>query len=444
MLDLENDLERFILPGNNLSFYQNSYSDLINSCRIRGLRKIDLDFYTETHHILPRCMGGSDEDSNLVLLTPLEHLVAHILLLRLDEDNLKHIHSVRCFLDVSHKDIHRGYLSTINEFIKLAAELRERIGVSVVCYDDNLTIYRVYKKISDVKIDNFEPTTISRAAEGFYNKGYGYNWCYLDKFIDTYPDKFNSFIDNFTSLDVFRFRRVICTDINNNIIAIFNRTSLAAKIGFSEDGISFCITRPSEVRHTGGYRWYRYTDFLNLFPEKLSQFEMIHGSVLEYESKYPPGFSPIEVDNRVVCLGRNKKLLKAYRNAKEVILDGIHDNSISPVLMGKRDVSAGYYWQKVEDFLKNNPNITSNDVNNYLDVELNQYVVVSDVLTNKIVKIYKNAIEPIKDKLHTKYVSHALLGIRESYAGYYWTRLEDWKDIGQLEEYFKNHPEDKP
>ena len=146
MLDLENDLERFILPGNNLSFYQNSYSDLINSCRNRGLRKIDLDFYTETHHILPRCMGGSDEDSNLVLLTPLEHLVAHILLLRLDEDNLKHIHSVRCFLDVSHKDIHRGYLSTINEFIKLAAELRERIGVSVVCYDDNLTIYRVYKK----------------------------------------------------------------------------------------------------------------------------------------------------------------------------------------------------------------------------------------------------------------------------------------------------------
>lgn len=444
MLDLESDLERIILPGNSIEYYKNLYEDLINSCKIRGLEKIKLDFYTETHHILPRCLGGTDETSNLVLLTPLEHLVAHILLLRIDEDNLKHIHTVRCFLCASRSDIHRGYLSTISDFIKLTAELREKVGVSVVCYDDDLNIYRVYKKISDVAVDNFEPSTISRAAEGFYKKGYGYNWCYLDKFMDIYPNEFNAFVDKLTNLDVFRFRRVICTDKEQNVIAVFNRTSLAAKIGFSEDGISFCITRPNEIRTSGGYRWYKYTDFLKLFPEKLSQFEMIHGSVLRYESKYPQDFSPIEVDNRIVCLGKNKKLLKAYRNAYDVNLDGIHDNSVSPVLMGKREVSAGYYWQKAEDFLRDNPNMTSDDINKYLDIELNQYVVVSDVLTNKIVKIYKNAIEPIKDKLHTKYISHALLGIRDSFAGFYWTRLEDWEDIDQLKEYYKNHPEDKP
>ena len=387
-------------------------------------------------------MGGTNENSNLVLLTPLEHLVAHILLFRQDENNLKYLYSVRCFLcGISLCDIHRKHLSSISDLINLAAELREKLGISVVCYDDDLNIYRVYKKISDVVTDGFEQTTISRAAEGFYKKGYGYNWCYLDKFIDTYPEEFNTFIDSSSNLDVFRFRRIICTDqISNDVIAIFNRTSLAANIGFSEDGISSCINRPHETRSSGGYRWYKYTDFINLFPEKLSQFETVHGSVLEYDSKYPPGFSPIIVDNRIVCLGKNKNILKAYRNAWDVNLDNIHDNSISPVLIGKRMCSAGYYWQKVGDFLKENPNLTSEDVDRYLDVKLNQAVVVSDSYNN-IIKIYKSAIEPSKDGIHVKYVSQALLGIRESYKGYYWSRLEDWRDQNKLEEYIKNNPE---
>lgn len=39
--------------------------------------------YTESHHILPRCLGGSNDVSNLVDLTPEEHYVAHQLLIRI-------------------------------------------------------------------------------------------------------------------------------------------------------------------------------------------------------------------------------------------------------------------------------------------------------------------------------------------------------------------------
>ena len=39
--------------------------------------------YTENHHILPKCMGGSDEPKNLVILTAREHFVAHWLLHRM-------------------------------------------------------------------------------------------------------------------------------------------------------------------------------------------------------------------------------------------------------------------------------------------------------------------------------------------------------------------------
>lgn len=39
--------------------------------------------YLETHHIVPRCMGGSDNSDNLVKLTPEEHYLAHQLLVRI-------------------------------------------------------------------------------------------------------------------------------------------------------------------------------------------------------------------------------------------------------------------------------------------------------------------------------------------------------------------------
>jgi len=41
--------------------------------------------YCETHHIVPRSMGGSDDDSNLVNLTAREHYIAHKLLTKITE-----------------------------------------------------------------------------------------------------------------------------------------------------------------------------------------------------------------------------------------------------------------------------------------------------------------------------------------------------------------------
>ena len=36
--------------------------------------------YVEKHHIIPRCIGGSDHKENLVSLTAREHFVCHLLL----------------------------------------------------------------------------------------------------------------------------------------------------------------------------------------------------------------------------------------------------------------------------------------------------------------------------------------------------------------------------
>jgi hypothetical protein len=39
--------------------------------------------YSEKHHIVPKCMGGSDRKENIVRLTAREHFIAHRLLTRL-------------------------------------------------------------------------------------------------------------------------------------------------------------------------------------------------------------------------------------------------------------------------------------------------------------------------------------------------------------------------
>lgn len=63
--------------------YQKIYDSLIERGRNRILKE-----YSETHHILPRCMGGSDDSQNLVNLTPEEHYLAHQLLVKMHPDNI--------------------------------------------------------------------------------------------------------------------------------------------------------------------------------------------------------------------------------------------------------------------------------------------------------------------------------------------------------------------
>lgn len=60
--------------------YFKIYMNLVNSRISRGLNKKIYDFYTEKHHIIPKCLGGRDLKENYVLLTAREHYLAHWLL----------------------------------------------------------------------------------------------------------------------------------------------------------------------------------------------------------------------------------------------------------------------------------------------------------------------------------------------------------------------------
>ena len=63
--------------------YARIYNNLIT--RAQG-RSLDKNVYAEVHHIVPRCMGGTDDQTNLATLTPQEHLLAHLLLIKIHPD----------------------------------------------------------------------------------------------------------------------------------------------------------------------------------------------------------------------------------------------------------------------------------------------------------------------------------------------------------------------
>lgn len=60
-----------------------NYTKIYNNLISRAKAREPLSGYKETHHILPRCMGGTDDKENLVDLTGREHFIAHWLLCKI-------------------------------------------------------------------------------------------------------------------------------------------------------------------------------------------------------------------------------------------------------------------------------------------------------------------------------------------------------------------------
>lgn len=94
--------------------YKLHYDKLIERSKDRKL-----EGYSESHHIIPKCMGGTNDKSNLARLTAREHYIAHQLLIKIYPKNKSLIYAAysMCYYSFTNKE--RKYTNRIYEWLKI-------------------------------------------------------------------------------------------------------------------------------------------------------------------------------------------------------------------------------------------------------------------------------------------------------------------------------------
>jgi hypothetical protein len=96
--------------------YKLHYELLIKKAKNRILDPL---IKVEYHHVLPRSMGGSDMNENLVALFPREHLIAHLLLWKIHQSNAM----TNAAWQMSHRKIG-------DEYIKINSRIYEKLRIA--------------------------------------------------------------------------------------------------------------------------------------------------------------------------------------------------------------------------------------------------------------------------------------------------------------------------
>lgn len=124
--------------------YSNIYFQIIDKARTRDyisnkykIGSIQSNQYTEVHHITPKCMGGTNSKSNLIVLTAKEHFVCHHLLCRMYPDNNRINTAFVIMLNrtknktAKNYDLYRKKLSKARRGTKLSDETKRKLSESM-------------------------------------------------------------------------------------------------------------------------------------------------------------------------------------------------------------------------------------------------------------------------------------------------------------------------
>lgn len=106
--------------------YRNLYIKLINRCSSMTEEELS-NVYTERHHIVPKCMGGENNDENLVKMPVRYHIMAHIILVEVYPDIPGLRYAIIRFLNGEHGHVQSNRKMTIEKHFstRLIAKLRE-------------------------------------------------------------------------------------------------------------------------------------------------------------------------------------------------------------------------------------------------------------------------------------------------------------------------------
>lgn len=463
------EINTLIRLGRNKEDYRKDYNNLIKSCKKRGLDKSKLSFYSEIHHCNPRCRGGSDDPSNLCLLSAEEHIIAHILLWHIYPDHPGITLAAYFMATVNArnhnvpKDVSKEISIILENLdIELVAKLREtkadQVKQSVVAWNldlvGNIKVWKVYDYLTEVSLlENRESDHGWRILgkhldDGRYHKGY--YWSSIEKFKENYPDILEEYYKNPTPKEkqipvldketIFsqNLDPLICIDDNFNVLKVYKFYGELLEDGF---GITPAKKAAKKNTMSMGNRWTFLSHMRNYHKDKLEEF------VEKSHNGYDIGIPIVPKDGKtskkqlLIYDPKTYQVLKVYNLALESKVDGFDGFRLAQKAeafeKGKDNNYNGHYvsyvksWkypEKLKEYYKNPPkiNIQNNmsDSITILKCDINKDII--SVSENRL-KLDGGGIWDNNNKLSEK-IDRELL-----HRGYYYYHPA----------YYKNHYPDK-
>lgn len=208
--------------------YEKNYYDYINYVKFSNR---ELNDYYEVHHIIPKCLGGSDEKDNLIKLTAREHFLAHYLLTKIYPNSNKLLDAFR-MMGTKNNEQNRYINSRLYESKR--KEFSKARSKQVLCIETG-EIFPSAKYV--------EENIICGVRDVIYGKQLtagGYHWKYLNE-------------DNVVRKP-FERKKVICA----NTKEIFNNSDEAAKFANVNSALIRSICNGNKNGNANGYTFYYY------------------------------------------------------------------------------------------------------------------------------------------------------------------------------------------
>lgn len=275
----------------------NTYEEFINNILItRG--RFNCEGYKERHHIKPRCLGGTNDEENLIDLYAREHFIAHKLLVDCYPDNSSLIYAYACMANLGRqfnrnceisseeyeeakllysqfcskrysgsgnpnygkgrrgKDNPR-YGNPLPESTKLKISKTKQLqgAKSIIQYDKSGNFIKQWPGIryASKSLEICHVNIVNCANHDIKTAG-GFIWRYLDDPLTEQDIKAANY-RNHPRIEVAQF------DLNNNFIKIFDSITEAAKsVGRKPSNLSICLKKNSQLKDS--QKFYTCADYI--------------------------------------------------------------------------------------------------------------------------------------------------------------------------------------
>lgn len=141
--------------------YQKIYNQIIERGKTRKL-----DSYKERHHIIPKCLGGSNSKENLVELTAKEHYICHSILCEIYPENKKLKHALWCMVNKINSP---RYKISSRTYERLKLERSALLSELFTGRNKGKTYEEIYGTEKSIEIKEIQSKNMSGENHPYYN-----------------------------------------------------------------------------------------------------------------------------------------------------------------------------------------------------------------------------------------------------------------------------------